>query len=164
MEARWAVFMDSMRVKWVYELDGYRLPSGVCYLPDFYLPDLAAWMEVKNPAAVNFAAEKAKVEGLVSLTGKPAYFFDFPPALPKYADYEKGQICFLQQGDAAWDDGYLWCECPQCGQVGFQYDGRADRINCGCRHEGRIAGYDTDRLQDAFWMASAKRFEKGGEQ
>ncbi len=35
LEARWAVFFDSLGVKWEYELEGYALPSGRKYLPDF---------------------------------------------------------------------------------------------------------------------------------
>ena len=40
LEARWAVFFDHMRLKWEYEPEGYRLPNGELYLPDFFLPEL----------------------------------------------------------------------------------------------------------------------------
>ena len=45
-EARWAVVFDHLRLRWEYEPDGYRLPSGA-YLTDFWLPDLAEWVEIK---------------------------------------------------------------------------------------------------------------------
>lgn len=35
LEARWAVFFDSLGIKYEYEPEGYRLPSGDKYLPDF---------------------------------------------------------------------------------------------------------------------------------
>lgn len=35
LEARWAVFFDSLGVKYEYEPEGYELPSGKRYLPDF---------------------------------------------------------------------------------------------------------------------------------
>lgn len=35
LEARWAVFFDALGVKYEYEPDGFKLPSGKCYLPDF---------------------------------------------------------------------------------------------------------------------------------
>ena len=35
LEARWAVFFDSLRVKYEYEPQGFLLPSGKRYLPDF---------------------------------------------------------------------------------------------------------------------------------
>lgn len=47
-EARWAVFLNAFGEKWEYEVDGYDLPSGR-YLPDFYLPRLNAWLEIKGP-------------------------------------------------------------------------------------------------------------------
>lgn len=45
LEARWAVFFDTLGVRWEYEPEGFELPSGR-YLPDF---DLAygLWVEVK---------------------------------------------------------------------------------------------------------------------
>lgn len=35
LEARWAVFFDSLHVKYEYEPQGFLLPSGRRYLPDF---------------------------------------------------------------------------------------------------------------------------------
>lgn len=35
LEARWAVFFDALGVKYEYEPEGYCLPSGRMYLPDF---------------------------------------------------------------------------------------------------------------------------------
>lgn len=35
LEARWAVFFDALGVKYEYEPEGYKLPNGMCYLPDF---------------------------------------------------------------------------------------------------------------------------------
>lgn len=47
LEARWAVFLDSFREEWEYEKEGYELPSGR-YLPDFWLPRLGLWLEIKG--------------------------------------------------------------------------------------------------------------------
>lgn len=47
LEARWAVFFDSLELKWLYEPQGYEIRGGRRYLPDFYLPELALWVEVK---------------------------------------------------------------------------------------------------------------------
>lgn len=35
LEARWAVFFDALNIKYEYEPEGYVLPNGTCYLPDF---------------------------------------------------------------------------------------------------------------------------------
>lgn len=47
-EARWGVFCDSVGRKYSYETQGYRLPNGLTYLPDFYLPEIRTWVEVKG--------------------------------------------------------------------------------------------------------------------
>lgn len=46
LEAKWAVFFEKMGWNWVYEHEGFKLPSGP-YLPDFYFPDLDIYAEVK---------------------------------------------------------------------------------------------------------------------
>lgn len=46
LEARWAVFFDALDIAWKYETEGYEV-DGHRYLPDFHLPDLSLWCEVK---------------------------------------------------------------------------------------------------------------------
>jgi hypothetical protein len=47
LEARWGVFFDSLGIKWQYETEGYEIDT-YRYLPDFFLPDLGAFVEVKG--------------------------------------------------------------------------------------------------------------------
>jgi hypothetical protein len=47
IEARWAVFFDALGLIWHYEVEGFRLPSGF-YLPDFELPSVKCFIEVKG--------------------------------------------------------------------------------------------------------------------
>lgn len=50
LEARWAVFLDTLGVRWEYEPQGYLVGARRRpYLPDFYLPELRWWVEVKGP-------------------------------------------------------------------------------------------------------------------
>lgn len=46
LEARWAVFLDALGERWEYEPQGYRLDDEF-YLPDFWLPERKAFLEVK---------------------------------------------------------------------------------------------------------------------
>lgn len=48
LEARWAVFFDALCIGWEYEPQGYILPSGRWYLPDFRLTECGTWVEVKG--------------------------------------------------------------------------------------------------------------------
>ena len=47
LEARWAVFFDTAGIKYEYEPEGHELSNGDRYLPDFFLPELDAHVEVK---------------------------------------------------------------------------------------------------------------------
>ena len=47
LEARWAVFFDTLGIRYEYEPEGFILSNGEHYLPDFFLPDLMIYVEVK---------------------------------------------------------------------------------------------------------------------
>ncbi|WP_069751630.1 hypothetical protein [Streptomyces sp. EN16] len=49
LEARWAVFFDTLGLRWEYEPQGYLVgPERKPYLPDFWLPKERLWVEVKG--------------------------------------------------------------------------------------------------------------------
>jgi len=48
LESRLAKFLDTLKIKWVYEPEHFMLSSGIIYVPDFYLPDLKMWIEAKG--------------------------------------------------------------------------------------------------------------------
>ena len=56
LEARWAVFFDTVGIRWEYEHQGYMCPYELTperegefpYLPDFWLPELGMFAEVKG--------------------------------------------------------------------------------------------------------------------
>jgi hypothetical protein len=85
MEARWAVFFDSMHVKYEYEMEGFDLGNGKKYLPDFWLPVFGAWAEVKPvplegdglQKVVNLVGglwiDEYRDEPLIELVGVPDY-------------------------------------------------------------------------------------------
>lgn len=49
LEARWAVFLDALNIRWEYEQEGFILSDNTKYLPDFQLPTFGGgmYMEVK---------------------------------------------------------------------------------------------------------------------
>lgn len=77
LEARWAVFFDVMKIKWVYEPEGFKKDCDYCgtinYLPDFYLSEINVWVEVKGL----FSTDNAK---------KLAHFLDWYSPLPGFKD------------------------------------------------------------------------------
>ena len=61
LEARWAVFFDSLKIPYIYEPEGLKI-GGVCYLPDFYLPDCKQFFEVKG---VMDSDSEEKIDALI---------------------------------------------------------------------------------------------------
>lgn len=59
-EARWAVFLDAIHVKWTYEQQGFDL-SGTPYLPDFWVESWQAWIEIKGPEPQPVEIEKCRL-------------------------------------------------------------------------------------------------------
>jgi hypothetical protein len=62
LEARWAQTLDANSIRWAYEPETLTLPSGTVYIPDFWLPELGTWIEVKGTGIprVEKTAELAK--------------------------------------------------------------------------------------------------------
>jgi hypothetical protein len=92
-EARWAVFFDALGLRWTFEEQGYQLPlagaenpaemgDSIWYLPDFWLPDLGLWVEVKGGAPNK--KEDAKARALALDSGKPVLLLAGSPLFPKY--------------------------------------------------------------------------------
>lgn len=74
LEARWAVFFESLRLDWTYEPEGFSLDSG-SYLPDFQIH--GTYVEIKPNVAVTRASklcgELSRVTGsnVILIQGKP---------------------------------------------------------------------------------------------
>lgn len=47
LEARWAVFFNAVGLTYEYEIEGFEM-DGTRYLPDFYIPSLNRWFEIKG--------------------------------------------------------------------------------------------------------------------
>jgi len=47
-EARWAVFFETMGIRWTHEAEGFRIPNYSGYLPDFYVEPWRSWVEIKS--------------------------------------------------------------------------------------------------------------------
>lgn len=79
LEARWAIYFDALEVAWEYEPEGFVLPNGDWYLPDFWLPfepwgdyEVAGlWLEIK-PKPLN-EDEISRLEMLATSTGHHAF-------------------------------------------------------------------------------------------
>jgi len=69
LEARWAVFFDTLGIRYRYEPEGFDL-NGVWYLPDFYLPteQPASWAEVKPEIPRSSEVWRSLLKRLIELS------------------------------------------------------------------------------------------------
>ena len=168
MEARWAVFFDKIGLKYEYEKEGYDI-DGVWYLPDFWIPSLDMWFEVKGRDLL--PEERALYENFVIRSEKAfGILYNIPSEHSiMYGGSTEGlpEIYFtLLDGNGkkhcGYDIPYMFCECMYCGAIGFQFDGRSERINCCKENNGHkdFNGHST-RLLDVYDAARQARFEHG---
>jgi len=80
LESKVAMFLDGLKIKWIYEPTTFLLSDGIMYKPDFYLPKLKMWIEVKGVIGENNHqisrkfVEENKTE-LILIGSKEIYWF-----------------------------------------------------------------------------------------
>jgi hypothetical protein len=80
-EARWAVFFDALKYKYHYEYQDFILENGQRYLPDFYLSDLKAHVEIKHRFTQD---ELNKCLLLSKLTNEDVFLLEEAPDYKQY--------------------------------------------------------------------------------
>lgn len=177
LEARWAVFFDTLGVEYWYEPEGYDLGNGVYYLPDFWLPKQNKWLEVKPNHMVADRWEIFKREDmhiankcgkLANITGKQVYLLTGQPEDPMKIDINGSMhpyLAFFDGGSKSnseapeWgaNDSQMWCVCPKCSAIDLCYAGRSDQAYCGCKERNYTSGNDI--IREAYTAARQVRFE-----
>lgn len=126
LEARWAVFFDQLGIRWEYEPRGFQFDDGSGYLPDFWLPNLRLWVEVKPDAPTPH--ERLKAIALIGRTGRPVFITSGMPG-------RQGEICWLFAGaaralrDSVWANGWVNWSAAAEGACELIVDGSADDVD-----------------------------------
>ena len=158
LEARWAVFFDALGVKYEYEKEGYDL-DGTWYLPDFRLPELERWIEIKGQYPTKEEINKmlalasaSKSDGIILWGDMPTSYGDQP-----VRDRDHWIDC-----SCVWIDNnpQIWTACKNCGRVDITWSGRSDYIK-GCTCDNTKYWVDEVRLKQAYTAARQARFEHG---
>lgn len=169
-QARWAVVFDNLGLEWSYHPTTYLMDEGIMYVPDFFLP------EVKTSFALR---EESYEKGLFISeieSGWPENdtMFSRNTEIPLwlvgvFPDGTAGNASFdFIDNNAYWisskggaDGRYLFCICTYCNQVGVEFEGRSDRIPCGCDKPGDKGYNATDpRIMASFRNAQRMTFAK----
>ncbi|SRR6266480_246319 len=190
LEARWATFFNALGIEYWYEKEGFSL-GGVPYLPDFYLPRLSYWIEVKPDVPMDDEREKAirlcidSAMTTIILAGDAwttVKCFNFCSTIQtreeitaKYEKYEDSTVSWITTTECIINDrdthrlmgynlvsGYVWSE-----SVWYECGkcGHVSILGIGlscCACDPPDFQMDTPRLQEAFTKARQARFERGG--
>jgi hypothetical protein len=147
LEMRWAMFFANLGLSYAYRFRG-----GVT----FALPELGYLIEVteKKPP-------RGEWDALRSRAPKGGRFYIFHGEAP-YAPnpgpsaslseegwiWEDGAIAYVRE---SWDEEHFWCECPICGAIGIEFEGRGHRLPCACpKPDDKGHSRDAHRLMAAY--------------
>lgn len=135
LEGDWAATLNHYGMEWEYEPWTLRLPSGATYMPDFWLPQLKTFIEVKGAHMLRVdkpreLAREVNHDEIIVLLG-------FAPVNRAMQPYMWDP--YLQWGDPLRYDTRL-AKCPACS--GWQWMraelSRRCRL-CNALHEGVLA-------------------------
>jgi hypothetical protein len=152
LEARWAVFLDDMEIDFAYELDPVKLGTRF-YLPDFYLPHLDIFAEVK-PTICDSAdldriyafAKTGMRGGILLLSGSPT-FTPYPFYYNSIVDSTPELIITNALLDVFYKRRWYSTE---------------HRLYLDCRYEDfRCEDQFTERYVEAVEYANGARFDRG---
>ncbi len=128
LEARWAVFLDTIGARWEYEKEGYNLGAAGYYLPDFWLPDFGVFLEIKGAECSE--AEVIKCRALFNESGKPVIIAqgqigdhswgligadNYREPTPHEADQDDAITAMLGLNVEVIDEWGAHLHCPVCG-------------------------------------------------
>jgi hypothetical protein len=138
------VFFDHLGVEWQYEPQGFVWDSnsqiadsdnaywnneqlkikGGMYLPDFWLPSIETWVEVKGAKCTKEETRTHFEFALVSGQRHMTAVGDIPHGT-NYGPWSDDMIL-----NGGCDFNYQWCVCLWCGKPGIEFEGRGGRV-CG---------------------------------
>ena len=149
LEARWAVFFDALEIEWQYEVEGYYL-STQPYLPDFWLPKLETFVEIKPTKEAGEQAVSLMKE-LVKKTGKRGLIIGGSPnghEKPGMANVRFNEFSGVHTTSVSWD------RCILC--TGVWPSTRDDTERCVCTPSEKYSLVGMPVLVDAWLTPWAK--------
>jgi hypothetical protein len=142
LEARWAVFFDTLGVKWEYEPEGFSLPSGP-YLPDFFV--------YANEDSGSFKRHGSGTGYWVEI--KPVWPSDRERAMALDLANETNHTCYIVVGP------------PMSGPILYANRGQADLAkeflaDCGNEIKLWLAGFVAEGMPDDKFYVSSRKFDQ----
>lgn len=147
LEARWAIFFTTLKIEFWYEPEGFDLGGGEWYLPDFYLPQLKIYVEVKPEALL--ALEMRRAQTLACKLGRHVLLLVGPP------DFRRYDVIFSA------GDGYFTPADAVLDVYQFRKQFQEGRLNSCLGHGFDSEDFFSPVYKQAVYIARGERF--GGE-
>jgi hypothetical protein len=151
IEARFAVFFDACNLEYEYEKEGFDLSCGY-YLPDFWMPTLGCWIEIKGQAPADEEVRKAKA--LAQAGERPVLIFH------KLEAGAKGGFAHPQI-NRFYPNTYAFAQCDRCTHIDVIDTDAARRVHCPLCATVRSFRFTSPTLRRAYEVARSARFEHG---
>lgn len=136
LEARWAVFFDNMGIKYLYEPQGFVMSDGTCYLPDFFLPNMNQFFEVKG---VFKLTDQKKVKQFVHECKMPV--------IVGFEDFTFEACDCFEEWVQELKSGSVLMKCNKCGN--YYFIGVMGSWKCTC-----CGHYDGDNTSE--WISNGE--------
>lgn len=165
LEARWAIFFDTAKIRWLYEHQGY-VVNDRPYLPDFYLPEFDYFFEVKPTSDYDlvflqqFACEIGKfvvvAEGGIP---DPEEWNCESNIQLRVLSHHRKEADMDMASDVAWGFHDMFLQCDSCGHTSIMNEAYSTmKDNCSACQD---SGSRLMPLSSALAAARSARFEHG---
>ena len=131
LEARWAIFYDTLWIRWQYEPAFDVVEAGLrrlAYRPDFHLPDLDYWIEIKPQVPEPHSVALTKAAGWANDNGNLYIFFALQPPPAGTSAWRFGDS---EDGVAVLSKWHCWTECRVCGAIDITQHGAPPELCLG---------------------------------
>lgn len=166
LEARWAVFFDALGLQWEYEPEGFETSAG-WYLPDFWVPALDCWIEIKGTPPTQHEDDLA--QALCIGKGTAVAIFIGLPRMEWPRKFGRLHCWDTNESGGGYGD---WSTALQVTEGRLAFDvadvGRHDLFSDPCMQKPlmqwarrTLSEDDADKMNRASDAAKAARFEHG---
>lgn len=128
LETKFAFFLDALKINWEYEPKTFLLSNGIMYKPDFYLPELKQWIEVKGDIQehnkdISKQFVKDNKTTLILISSEKCLWYSYMDGNYNDEAYKDG---FVEE-----TEGIYLINCSSCKKISFcDYYGSFHCRNC----------------------------------